>query len=157
MTPDTISSAHVNTADRELTRSSRLEDAERPHETEERINAPALGHQLDDTVVLAHIDDLAAKVHGEILDSRKVQVLRDKRIRSSGMVFAVRVELVDAARCALEGPYHRLFPLDFLGLGRVAGDESGRGGVVGDVVLELGGVVLGVVVFRTEDGDFGKE
>ena len=61
------------------TRPGGLEDAKSPHEVQKGIDPDALCRELDDTVVLAHIDDAASTLLGERLDGCEMQILGNER------------------------------------------------------------------------------
>lgn len=125
----------------------RLEDAVRPDELEEGVDALRLARHLDNDALVADVDELAAKLLGEEAQAAQVRVLHAQRLRRRQTLrLLVDVDArVDLARRAVR-------VVDVLLDGRALLGALGRGEDVGALVGELVLEVLG-----PEDRDLGEE
>jgi len=125
----------------------RLEDAVRPDELEEGVDALRLARHLDNDALVADVDELAAELLGEEAQAAQVRVLHAQRLgRRQALRLLVDVDArVDLARRAVR-------VVDVLLDGRALLGALGRGEDVGALVGELVLEVLG-----PEDRDLGEE
>lgn len=169
------------------TRSGALEDTERSDKLHERINSERLGRHLDNAVVSANIEHLAAKLMGEVGDGLQVLILVSEgltRSQSAGVevlsqglsvCLAIGLGFLRREPTALElglGVGH--FPVVCQKLFKVLGAENADlgqqelalhkrgGGVVEDgpdrdQVLELSASLLNDAILSSQDNGHARE